>query len=71
MFRKIDNISDLRLKCQERPEKVNLKLSKYLYNISIYITNIFKIKYISQSDYFIFNYNNIYWVSFFIIRRYN
>jgi|TARA_B100000787_G_scaffold19947_1_gene13706 hypothetical protein len=42
MFRKLENIQELRLKCQERPEKVNLKLSKYLYRpISIYITYIF------------------------------
>mgnify|MGYP001187023031 CR=1 FL=1 len=42
MFRKLENIEELRLKCQTRPEKVTLKLSKYLYRpISIYLTYIF------------------------------
>lgn len=42
MFKKIENISELRVKCQQRPEKVNLKLSKYFYRpISIYITYLF------------------------------
>ncbi len=42
MFRKIDNIENLRKKCQTRPEKVDLKLSKYFYRpVSIYLTYIF------------------------------
>ena len=42
MFRKIENIENLRKKCQTRPEKVDLKLSKYFYRpVSIYLTYIF------------------------------
>jgi hypothetical protein len=42
MLKKIESISKLRSKCQQRPEEVNLKLSKYFYRpISIYLTYFF------------------------------